>query len=121
MEEFEAKSEQLDLKCTQLEAKLEKAEHALKIKTVQGEKAQERILELELKLEERQSSTQDTSIDTKKMIDSKVQENFTLKDIIDGLRKELDKQKKRIASQDDHFINKQMEIDSLNEEIKMSK
>jgi len=55
------------------------------------------------------------------MIDSKVQENFTLKDIIDGLRKELDKQKKRIASQDDHFINKQIEIDSLNEEIKMSK
>lgn len=111
MEEFEAKSDQLEIKCSQLEAKLEKGEHGLKIKTTQAEKAQERIRELELKLEEQNSSPKEAGEDVKRMMDHKIQENFSLKDIIDGLRKETDKQKKRILSQDDMYINKQIEID----------
>jgi hypothetical protein len=63
-------------------------------------------------------SNRDGGDEFKKMLDQKISENFSLKEIIDNQRKEIANFKKKLQAQDDLLVNKQIEISSLNEEIK---
>ena len=127
MEAFEEKADGLELKCSQVESKLEKAEMRADRSEHEVTKLQAKIKDLEQDLAEkttdidrltRAEGNPEAIKQQKEIVNQKIQENYSLKQIIDQQRAEMDKMRKKLVAQEDKFTNKNIELDQLNEELK---
>lgn len=125
MEQFEEKADQLEIKCSQLESKLKKMESALAKKDKDNQKLQETIEDLKAQISEKEQTIEKmpkhSEDQIRKQIDItnvKIQENFSLKNVIDQQKSEFDKMKKKFEAAQDLQINKQTEMDQLQKEYK---
>jgi len=110
MEAFEEKADGLEVKCGQLESKLEQAEMNADRSEREVTKLQTKIKDLELELSEKTADIErlarsecdsEAIVKQKEIVNQKIQENYSLKQIIDQQRADIEKMRKKSVAQED--------------------